>query len=101
MGILGYDKPYLAFGCDVMSTPPEQTWAVNYNSGIYQYIKGDYMMQLDGNEVKAVYKFKTDPMLRKNIKGTVPEQAAMEKELKAIIQQYMNRMTQNRLVAEN
>ena len=101
MGVLGYDKPYLAFGCDVLNTPPEQTWAVNYNNGVYQYIKGDYMLQFDGNTVKAVYNFKADPMFRKNLKDSVPEQAVMEKELKAIIQQYMNRMNQNRLIAEN
>ena len=100
MGILGYDKPYLAFGCDIVNTPAEQTWAFNYNNGIYQYIKGDLMMQFDGKKTKAIYRFKTDPMLRNNIAGKVPEQTAMERELKAIIQQYMDRMIGNRLIAE-
>ena len=100
MGILGYDKPYLAFGCDIINTPASQTWAFNYNNGIYQFIKGDLMMQFDGNKTKAIYRFKSDPMLRNNLVGKVPEQAAMERELKAIIQQYMDRMNGNRLTAE-
>ena len=33
-----------------------------------------------------------------NLIGKVPQQAQMERELKAIIQQYMERMTENRLV---
>ncbi len=99
MGILGYDKPYLAFGCDIVNTPASHTWAFNYNNGIYQYIKGDLMLQFDGEKTKAIYRFKTDPMLRNNLVGKVPEQQALERELKALIQQYMDRMNGNRLIA--
>jgi len=100
MGLLGYDKPYLAFGCDLVNTPADKTWAFNYNNGIYQYIKGDLLMQFDGEKVKAMYRFKTDPMLRQNLVGQVAEQSTMERELKAIIQQYMDRMNGNRLLAK-
>jgi hypothetical protein len=36
--------------------------------------------------------------MKHNKIGRVPQQPQMERELKAIIQQYMERMTQNRLV---
>ena len=97
MGLLGYDQPYLAFGCDVLNTPPEQTWAFNYNNGIFQLLQGEWMLQFDGEKTKAMYRFKQDPMLRNNLVGKVPEQAQMERLLKAIVQQYMTRMTENRL----
>lgn len=100
MGLLGYDKPYLAFGCDVLNTPPEQTWAFNYNNGIFQLLQGEWMLQFDGEKTKALYRFKQDPMLRNNLAGKVPEQAQMERMLKAIIQQYMTRMTENRLTTK-
>ena len=96
--LLGYDKPFLAFGCDLVGTPARDTWAVNYNNGIYQYFKGDYMMQFDGNRVKAMYRFKTDVLLKHNVAGKVPQQRSMELELKSIIQQYMQRMKENHLV---
>lgn len=99
MGLLGYDKPYLAFGCDVLNTPPEQTWAFNYNNGIFQLLQGEWMLQFDGEKTKALYRFKQDPMLRNNLAGKVPEQAQMERMLKAIVQQYMTRMSENRLTA--
>jgi phosphoglycerol transferase MdoB-like AlkP superfamily enzyme len=97
MGILDYDKPYLAFGCDVLNTPVDETWAFNYNNGIYQYIKGDWMMQHDGEKVKAMFRFRNDTMLRYNLVGKVPIQQQMEIELKALIQQYMTRMSEDRL----
>jgi len=95
--LLGYDKPYLAFGKDLINTPAEETSAVNYNNGIYQYIKNYYMMQFDGTRVTGMYKFKTDLFLKQNLVGKVPEQAQMEKELKAIIQQYMITISEDRL----
>lgn len=97
LSYLGNQSAYMSFGEDLLTTPPQDSRAVNYNNGIYQYIKGDYMLQFDGTSTKAIYAFKTDPMLRHNLIGKVPQQAAMELELKAIIQQYMQRMVQNRL----
>ena len=94
---LGYDKPYLSFGVDLLSTPAEETWAVNYLNGIYQYVKHGYVLQFDGENTRAVYAL-DDRLMKNNLVGKVPQQNAMELELKAIIQQYMERMTENRLL---
>ena len=103
LGYLGYDLPYVAFGCDLLSTPADATYAVNYNNGTYQYVKGDYMLQFDGERLNAAYRFKDDAMLKNNVLATAPADtiAAMENDLKAIIQQYMQCMNNNRLVPEN
>ena len=99
MHLLGYDKPYVAFGSDLLGTPAEQTWAFNYNNGIYQYLKGDYMLQFDGNKTTGFYRFKTDVMLKQNLVNEhLPQQQHMEHEIKALIQQYMMRMNTNNLV---
>lgn len=98
LGYLGFSHPYVAFGIDLFNTPAEKTWAVNYNNGIYQYIKGAYMLQFDGTSTKAVYNFRTDSLLQNNLRGKCPEQTEMERELKAIIQSYMTRMAHNELV---
>ncbi len=96
LGMLGYQKPYFAFGIDVLNTPAADTWAVNYLSGIYQYVKHGHVLQFDGQQTKAVYSL-NDSLMQHNLKGRLPEQQQMERELKAIIQQYMTRMTQDRL----
>ena len=100
LGYLGYDKPYLGFGIDLLKTPAEDTWAVNYLNGVYQYVKYGYVLQFDGMKTKAVYRL-DDRLMKQNLLGKVKEQQQMETELKAIIQQYMERMTQNRLTPKN
>ena len=96
LGLLGYQKPYLAFGIDVLNTPADDCWAVNYLNGIYQYVRYGYVLQFDGAKTKAVYRL-DDRLMQQNVVGQVAVQARMEREVKAIIQQYMERMTQNRL----
>ena len=96
--LLGYDKPYLAFGDDLLGGEVENTWAFNYNAGSYQLVKGDLMLQFDGSKTTAVYRFKSDPLLKENLVDKLPEQQPMELFLKAIIQQYMSRMNENRLM---
>ncbi|KAA6350998.1 Lipoteichoic acid synthase 1 [termite gut metagenome] len=100
LGYLGYDKPYISFGCDLLQTSPENTFAVNYLNGTYQYFKGDYLLQFNGEKTTAIYNFKTDVFSKNNLSEEIaPDvQQRMERELKAIIQQYMERMVSDELV---
>jgi phosphoglycerol transferase MdoB-like AlkP superfamily enzyme len=99
MGMLHYDKPYFAFGIDLLNTKAEDTWAVNYLNGIYQYVKNGMVLQFDGIQTRAVYSLQ-DSLMQRNLKDAPPEQPQMEREVKAIIQQYMERMTQDRLLPD-
>ena len=102
MGMLHYQKPYFAFGIDLLNTPAEDTWAVNYLNGIYQYVKHGHVLQFDGQQTKAVYAL-SDSLMQHNLlesskfKVQGSKFKEMEQEVKAIIQQYMERMTQDRL----
>lgn len=98
LGFLGYDVPFVGFGIDLLNTPASETWAVNYQNGIYQLVKGTYVIQHDGQQLRAVYDYRNDPLLKHNLKGSVREEETLETQLKAIIQSYMNRMLTNRLV---
>ena len=97
MGLLGYQKPYFAFGIDVLQAESDDTWAINYMNGIYQYVKHGHVLQFDGQQTKAVYAL-SDSLMQHNLAGRLPQQQAMEAEVKAIVQQYMERMTQDRLL---
>ena len=103
LGHLGYNRPYVAFGIDLFHTPDSATWAVNHNNGIYQYVKGDYVLQMtDDGQVKAVYNYKDDWFMKHNLKGqTGQAEPSMERELKAIVQSYMERMTEDRLTVKS
>ena len=106
MGLTGCRAPYVAFGIDLLATAPEDTWAVNYLNGTYQYVKHGHVLQFDGEKTRAVYAL-TDSLMEHNLvqqpsqTGTgAPTQEQfqqMERELKAIIQQYMTRMINDKL----
>lgn len=92
LGYLGYDRPYIAFGKDLLNTPADSTWAMTWDN-FPLYIKGDYALFFDGNETTDLYNYVEDPLLENNLKGTMPDrQADMERHIKAFIQSYMQRM---------
>ena len=100
MGLVGHVGPYVAFGIDLLSAEPADTWAVNYLNGIYQYVKDGYVLQFDGERSRGVYAL-SDSLMHDNLldrQDTIPAQfRRMERELKAVIQQYMTRMATDRL----
>ena len=100
LNYLGYDQPYMAFGIDLFNTPVEQTWLVGHNNGIYFYAKGDYVILFtEGGTLKAIYNFKEDWYMKNNLLGKLGDiEQQMERELKAIIQSYMERMIEDQLV---
>ena len=100
LGLMGYDRPYVAFGQDALNTPPAETFAVNYLTGsdLYQFIQGEWLIQYDGREVVHAYRYRTDPLLRHDLRGQQP--AEYTRRLQAVIQQYMHRMNKNELVVK-
>jgi hypothetical protein len=63
-------------------------------------VKHGYVLQFDGQKTKAVYSLQ-DSLMQHNLihqPSAINHQQLMEQELKAIIQQYMERMIQGRLL---
>lgn len=99
---LGYDKPFLSFGKSLLTDRAEESYAVNWLSGQYQYYKGDYMLTFDGNKSTSLIDIRHDPLCKENLLGTKPViEEEMERTLKAIIQQYMARMLNDRLTPQS
>ncbi|MGB3235407.1 MAG: hypothetical protein WBA94_06025, partial [Ferruginibacter sp.] len=56
------------------------------------------LLLIDGKKSSGLYQYKTDRLFNNNLVSKNPGQvASMEKTLKAYIQQYNNRLIQNRL----
>ncbi len=97
LGYLGYDKDFLAFGVDLFN-PQSIHFSVHYISGVYGLIKDGYLLEFDGTNSTGLYDLKNDSLQTKNlIKTGLPAKAGLERFIKAYIQQYNNRLIENRL----
>lgn len=99
LDILNNDAEYFSFGSSLLdeSTPK---YAISYVNDNYQLVKGDYLLQFDGEKVTALYRYKTDTFLRNNIKDNSEVQEdkqSLVAFLQAVLQQYNNRMIDNKL----
>ena len=95
---LQLDTELISFGNSVFSDE-NQPFAISYLNNIYQLIEGDYCLQFDGEETIAFYNWKNDPQLQNNLVLLEGEEYKIyEKRLKAIIQQYNQRLMENKLV---
>lgn len=96
LGYLNYPNPYVAFGNNLFN-PSAKRFAINYLEESYQFLSGDYALYLTDDKLNAIYNRKEDPELRNNLLGTIelPEEQQLQK---SIIQQFNNRMAENRLV---
>ena len=97
LSYLNYNSDYLAFGNDLMKN--ERMGVINYLEGHYQYIKDDMVIYFDGENTTGVFNSKNDPYLQLDIKDSV-DYRKYELEVKAIVQQYNNRMLEDRLLTE-
>ena len=105
LGYLHYDKPYIAFGRDMISGQADDGFALHWlpESSSYEYVWGDYALQFDGKEVTSAYAFRTDSTFSHNVLGTIPSATRnrMERHMKSFIQQYMQRMTTDQLTIKD
>ena len=100
--ILGYPKPFVSFGEDLLASADKDTYAVNTLGGTYQFFQDGYLLQFDGESATALYHYTQDRLLSENLIAADPSRAAaMQMRLKALIQQYLSRMIHNRLYVED
>ncbi len=97
LNYLHYDEPYFAFGSDAFK-PGKDNFVLNNNSGSYNLYYKDYMMSYDGLKVTSFYDLKKDRLMKQDLLKQHPTVLdTMETKMKAFIQQYNNRMIENKL----
>ncbi|MCL2682346.1 MAG: sulfatase-like hydrolase/transferase [Bacteroidales bacterium] len=88
LGLIGYEKPFFAFGRDVFNQPQRLPLATNFVGQTYQCITDSITIYFDGENVVSTYK---------NIRN--PKQEAIaERHLKAILQTYYQRLYEKNYV---
>lgn len=101
LGYLGYTKPFVAFGRNLFRQTARPI-AFNYKDNTYQIFREEYLLIFDGTRAVALYNYQQDPLMRENlIDQRVDLVQVMEREIKGVVQQYNNRMIEDRLTIEN
>lgn len=101
LGYLGYDRNYVAFGQDVFRPEGEEPFAFNYNDNVYQLMTDDHLLMFDGERTVGLFNYVADPLMKTDLKsdpGETGRLQAMERKVRAVIQQYNNRMIGDKLV---
>jgi phosphoglycerol transferase MdoB-like AlkP superfamily enzyme len=95
---LGINKPFISFGKSIFAN--DTTWAVYYLGGIYKFIQNNTVITFDGENVLSVNPLDSINKTMETPEVSTNELSAMEKKLKAIIQQYNQRLMNNHLTVQ-
>jgi phosphoglycerol transferase MdoB-like AlkP superfamily enzyme len=97
LNYLGYNRDYIAFGKDLFN-PESKNFAFNFLNDTYRLFLNDHLLIFNGRESHALYQVQNYRQLGKNIMLEQPSlRDSMENFTKAIVQQYINRMIEDRL----
>ena len=104
LSLLNYPKPFFSFGKDVFDDSPSfVNYVFNDRNGNSMYYLDDLMIEYSGNRLIGIFEFKKDFSLKKNLlnkKDQYRQLPFMQRQMEAILQQYITRMKQNRLTAQ-
>ena len=93
---LGINEKVFSFGKSVLN-PANPEYHITYGSSAYQLIKDKYYIRYDGQKLEVFDRI-ADPELKTDLaKDNATAYLPQLNFLKAIIQQYNNRMIENRL----
>lgn len=100
LSYLGYDRKYLAFGTNLFDSLSPH-FSIHYSSGVYGMMKNGYLIEFDGSRSTHLFNLNRDPLQKINLlNAEKKEKDKLERFMKAFIQQYNNRLIENRLLAE-
>ena len=97
LSMLGVEEEFVAFGNNMFDAASPH-FAFNFYNGAHQLIEGQWMLQYMNDKTIALYNLVEDRWMKNNVLGKHPNvQNAMERRIKALIQQYNNRLIDNEL----
>jgi phosphoglycerol transferase MdoB-like AlkP superfamily enzyme len=93
---LHYSGKIVSFGKSIFA-PADEHFVVNYNNG-FQLLKDNYLARFDGQKITGLFDYIHDRLLTTDLKEKMPAISdSMEQKIKAYIQQYHNRLIEDRM----
>ncbi len=96
---MNYSGDFISFGSDALKD--SDAFAINYTNQTWQYFDNHYLLQYRDEKPVGLFRYKTDKLLENNLLSKeLDTVTALEKQLKAYIQQYYNRLIENNMVVK-
>jgi phosphoglycerol transferase MdoB-like AlkP superfamily enzyme len=93
---LNYSGDILSFGNDPVTD--KSPFVVNFSGNTWEFMQGNYLLRFRNEKTTGLFNYKKDRLLKKNLISHPPVNIKpMLQKLKAFIQQYKNRLIENRL----
>jgi phosphoglycerol transferase MdoB-like AlkP superfamily enzyme len=100
LSYLNYSGDIVAFGKSIFA-PGASNSAMNYMNA-FRWIQDDYVLELNEGRTTGLYNYRQDRLMKTDLKeAMIPRRDSMERKLKAFIQQYHNRLLDDRLLPGN
>lgn len=103
LSLIGFKGSYFAFGRNLIDTSVNP-YVINYGSDQFQLVLGDTLLVRDRDKLSGVFMYKSDPQLQSNLldgngKSILDKNKLYKQDyfFKALIQQYVNRLIDDRL----
>ena len=97
LDMIGYKKPFRSWGRSLLDKKTSEPFVINSTGNLYQFMKGNYICTFDGKGATGFYD-KNDKALQHNlIQQRNPAMNALELNCKAFIQDYMDRVVDQKL----
>jgi phosphoglycerol transferase MdoB-like AlkP superfamily enzyme len=101
MDIIGYDKPFKSWGRSLVAKDDKiKPFLINHNSGLYNFVRGNYICSFDGKVAVGFYDINDKKQLHNLIGKRNQEMNNLEIACKAFIQDYFNRIIDKKLTAK-
>ena len=97
LGLLGYDKPYFAFGEDLFATGQGPRHAIHY-MGAFNTVADSLVYIYNERELAGVYDYRTDPLQEHNLAAETEPSDSVLRWTKAFIQQYYKHLKERNYV---
>lgn len=98
MDMIGYDKPFKSWGRSLVAKNEKiKPFLINHNSGLYNFVRGNYICSFDGKVAVGFYDINDKKQLHNLIGKRNKEMNNLEIACKAFIQDYFNRIIDKKL----
>lgn len=99
LALMGYDKPFFAFGRNVLDADNRRSWALRW-SNVLEIMMDNHVLFVNPEtwESSAMFNYASDPMLQTNLVNSgLPLQESMDSMLRAVVQTFQTLEGENRV----